>query len=232
MSLVTLLPQILLALGVGFLVANVLHGARAAAAGGGVVRRRCWCGRRASRRITAMSLGIGVVLGMLRALQGLVSAAPAVAVLRRADDVRLLRLYAAAVHAHHARAVRGWHLDRHDLRAVYRRSAGITWRETGEPTLLVIPHAKAVARRLEVPVHVPGRSAARAARQDQQPRHRDGGGTGPAPRRPRRARQRVTFVRTCTVLPVRISRDVMVLPVATDTSGDDLCRRDPRGRAI
>ena len=135
-------------------------------------------GRRASRRIYGLSLGIGVMLGLLILLKAYLalrgdrhavgdwSRSFGTQRVRRADDVRLLRLHAAAVDAHHPRALRGRHLDRHRLHALRPDWRHHLAREGSQPTLVVISRVKSVARRLEVPAAVPRRGAPPAAGQD------------------------------------------------------------------
>lgn len=145
MSLVTLLPQILLVLGVGFLVANILMG----------IELLRWRRRRAAALLVwparkppyyGMSLGIGVALGMLLLFKAWYQ-------LHFFGELMMFVYYGYMLPLS-TRITRGLYADGiwTDTSFVpYTEIGGITWRETGEPTLLVIPHAKTVARRLEVP---------------------------------------------------------------------------------
>lgn len=149
MNLVTLLPQILLALGVGFLVANVLMG---------LELLRWWRRRSTALLVWAarkppyygMSLGIGVVLGLLVLFKALYQLRPPSQLF---GEVMMFVYYGYMLPLS-TRITRGLYADGiwTDTSFVpYTEIGGITWREAEQCTLLVIPHAKTVARRLEVP---------------------------------------------------------------------------------
>jgi hypothetical protein len=154
MNLVTLLPQILLALGVGFLVANILM----------ALELLRWRRRRRTAVLVwparkppyyGLSLGIGVVLGMLLLFKALYQLRPPWQLF---GELMMFTYYGYMLPLS-TRITRGLYADGiwTDTSFVpYTEIGGITWREAGQPTLLVIPHAKTVARRLEVPARFLG----------------------------------------------------------------------------
>ena len=89
----------------------------------------------------------------------------------------------------------------------YEAIGGLTWREEPQPTLVVLPRMKRLAKLLTVPPQHYAEARRLLARQDHRPRHplhRQ----GPRPRRPRRARRRLGPPRAarpprpdCTGLP-------------------------------
>jgi hypothetical protein len=146
MTLVTLLPQILLALGVGFLVANVLVAAD-------LLR---WRRRRRTAMVVwvarkppyyGMSLGIGVVLGFLVLFKAWYQLRPP----SEFFGELMMFVYYGYMLPLSTRITRGLYADgiwTDSAFVPYTRIAGITWRGG---ILLVVPHGTAVARRLEVP---------------------------------------------------------------------------------
>jgi hypothetical protein len=154
MNLVTLLPRILLALGAGFLVANVLM----------VLELLRWRRRRSTAVLVwparkppyyGMSLGIGVVLGFLVLFKAWYQLRPP----SQFFGELMMFVYYGYMLPLSTRITRGLYADGiwTDTSFVpYTEIGGITWRESGQPTLLVIPHAKTVARRLEVPAQFLG----------------------------------------------------------------------------
>ena len=149
MSLVTLLPQILLALGVGFLIANVLSGLELLR-----WRRRkptallVWPARKPP--YYGMSLGIGVVLGFLVLFKAWYQLRPP----SQFFGELMMFVYYGYMLPLSTRIARGLYAEgiwTDSAFVPYTEIGGITWREAEQPTLLVIPHAKTVARRLEVP---------------------------------------------------------------------------------
>jgi hypothetical protein len=151
MSLVNLLPQILLALGAGFLVANVVVAAE-------LLR---WRRRKATAVLVwsarkppyyGLSLGIGVALGLLVLFKAWYQLRPP----SQFFGELMMFVYYGYMLPLSTRITRGLYADGiwTDTAFVpYTDIGGITWREA---TLLVIPHAKAVARRLEVPTRFLG----------------------------------------------------------------------------
>jgi hypothetical protein len=149
MSLVTLLPQILLALGAGFLVANLLM----------ALELFRWWRRRSTALLVwaarkppyyGMSLGIGVVLGFLVLFKAWYQLRPP----WQFFGELMMFVYYGYMLPLSTRITRGLYADGiwTDTSFVpYTEIGGITWRDSIHPTLLVIPHAKTVARRLEVP---------------------------------------------------------------------------------
>jgi hypothetical protein len=149
MNLVTLLPQILLALGVGFLVANSLVGLELLR-----WRRRrrtallVWAARKPP--YYGMSLGIGVALGILVLFKAWYQLRPP----SEFFGELMMFVYYGYMLPLSTRITRGLYEDgiwTDSAFVGYPDIGGITWRDDGQPTLLVVPHAKTVARRLEVP---------------------------------------------------------------------------------
>jgi hypothetical protein len=160
MTLVTLLPQILLALGVGFLIANIRMGVE-------LVR---WRRRRVGSVITwagkkpphyGLSLGIGMMLGLLILFKGYLA-------LRQSSTLSqwfgrfgesafgelMMFVYFGYMLPLSTRITRGLYAegiwtDNGFMR--YDQVGGIKWKEDGPATLVVISRLKAVARALEVP---------------------------------------------------------------------------------
>src|SRR5215203_58185 len=154
MSLVTLLPRILLALGVGFAVANLRQGLE-------LLR---WRRRRNSALIVwaarkppyyGLSLGIGVVLGFLVLFKAWYQLRSPMQLFGEL----MMFVYYGYMLPLSTRIARGLYADgiwTDSTFVPYTGIGGITWREADLPTLLVIPHGQAVARRLEVPTNVLG----------------------------------------------------------------------------
>ena len=149
MSLVTLLPQILLALGVGFLIANILAGLELLR-----WRRRkptallVWAARKPP--YYGMSLGIGVALGFLVLFKAWYQLRPP----SQFFGELMMFVYYGYMLPLSTRISRGFYADgiwTDSAFVAYPEIGGITWRDDGQPVLLVVPHARAVARRLEVP---------------------------------------------------------------------------------
>ncbi len=160
MTLVTLLPQILLGLGVGFLIANVRLGVELAR----WMRRRStaliiWPARKPP--LYGLSLAIGVMLGLLVLLKAYL------AWRQTRDLLPWLRLFPSYAFGElmmfvyfgymlplSTRIARGLYAEgiwTDTAFMPYDQIGGITWREGRTPTLVIISEAKARARRLEVP---------------------------------------------------------------------------------
>jgi hypothetical protein len=154
MSLVTLLPQILLMLGVGFLVANLRAGVELLR-----WRRRrptallVWPGRKPP--YFGLSLGIGVMLGLLVLFKAWVQARPP----REFFGELMMFVYYGYMLPLSTRIGRGLYADgiwTDGVFVPYDQIGGITWREGDPPTLVLISSSRALARRLEVPLRVLG----------------------------------------------------------------------------
>jgi hypothetical protein len=160
MTLVALLPQILLALGLGFLVANVRMGIELVR----WFRRRSavlvvWPGRKPP--FFGLSLGIGVALGMLILLKAWVASRQVTTLSawlpifgRSAFGELMMFVYFGYMLPLSTRITRGLYAegiwtDTTFMR--YEQVGGISWRDGENPTLLIISQGKAVARRLEIP---------------------------------------------------------------------------------
>ena len=146
MSLVTLLSQILLALGVGFLVANVLMG----------IELLRWRRRRATALLVwparkppyyGMSLGIGVALGMLLLFKAWYQ-------LHFFGELMMF-VYYAYLSPMSLTIGRGFYEDGIWADAAfipYNEVGGISWREgEHQVTLVLISRLRNLARRLNVP---------------------------------------------------------------------------------
>ncbi len=165
MTLVALLPQILLVLGLGFLIANLRVGLE-------LVR---WGRRRSSALITwparkppfyGLSLGIGMMLGLLILLKAYLA-------LRQSADLSqwfnvfgrsafgelMMFVYFGYMMPLSTRITRGLYEEGiwTDTGFMpYAQIGGIKWREGEPPTLLMISRLKALARSLEVPTRFLG----------------------------------------------------------------------------
>jgi hypothetical protein len=165
MTLVELLPQILLVLGIGFLIANLRVGLE-------LVR---WKRRRPSALITwparkpphyGLSLGIGVMLGILILFKAFLA-------LRQSDGLGhwfavfgrsafgelMMFVYFGYMLPLSTRITRGLYAEGiwTDTGFMpYAQIGGIKWREGEPPTLLMISRLKALARSLEVPTRFLG----------------------------------------------------------------------------
>jgi hypothetical protein len=160
---VPLLPQILVVLGVGFLIANLRVAAE-------LVR---WARRRSAALITwpakkpphyGLSLGIGVMLGLLILLKAYLA-------LRRSSGLEqwfavfgrsafgelMMFVYFGYMLPLSTRITRGLYADGiwTDTGFMpYDQIGGITWRDGHNPTLVIISRLKVLARRVEVPTPV------------------------------------------------------------------------------
>jgi hypothetical protein len=160
MTLVPLLPQILLLLGVGFLIANLRTGLD-------LVR---WRRRKATALLVwpakkpplyGLSLGIGVMLGALILLKAYLAlrqvttlGAWAQAFARTAFGELMMFVYFGYMLPLSTRITRGLYADgiwTDTAFMRYEQIGGITWREGKILTLVIIARAKTLARRLEVP---------------------------------------------------------------------------------
>ncbi|MGH9175847.1 MAG: hypothetical protein ACRD1H_15895 [Vicinamibacterales bacterium] len=165
MTLNALLTQILLVLGIGFLIANLRVGLE-------LVR---WGRRRSHALITwpakkppyyGLSLGIGVMLGLLILLKAYLA-------LRQANDLGqwfvvfgrtafgelMMFVYFGYMLPLSTRITRGLYAEGiwTDTGFMpYSQIGGIKWREGEPPTLLMISRLKALARSLEVPTRFLG----------------------------------------------------------------------------
>ena len=165
MSLVTLLPQILLALGVGFLIANVRLGLE-------LIR---WLSRRRTALIVwsakkppffGLSLGIGVMLGLLILLKAYLALRQTTTLGawfrvfgESAFGELMMFVYFGYMLPLSTRITRGLYADGIWTDTVflsYQQIGGITWREGPSPTLLVISRMRPLGRRLEVPTQALG----------------------------------------------------------------------------
>ncbi len=160
MTVVTLLPQILLVLGIGFLIANLRVGVE-------LVR---WMRRRKMALVTwpgpkppyyGLSLGIGVMLGLLILLKAYLALRPGTTLTnwfqvfgRSAFGELMMFVYFGYMLPLSTRITRGLYSDGiwTDTGFMpYRQIGGITWRTGEHATLVVISRLKTLARRLEVP---------------------------------------------------------------------------------
>ena len=165
MTLVALLPQILLVLGLGFLIANLRVGLE-------LVR---WGRRRSSALITwparkppfyGLSLAIGMMLGLLILLKAYLA-------LRQSADLSqwfnvfgrnafgelMMFVYFGYMMPLSTRITRGLYEEGiwTDTGFMpYAQIGGIKWREGEPPTLLMISRLKVLARSLEVPTRFLG----------------------------------------------------------------------------
>lgn len=165
MTLDTLLGQILLLFGVGFLIANVRLGLE-------LLR---WHRRRRSALLVwaapkppffAMSLGIGVMLGLLILLKAYLAlrGGPALSewFRRFITDTfgeLMMFVYFGYMLPLSTRITRGLYADGLWTDAAftpYRQIAGISWRAGEPPTLMVISRRKSLARPMTVPLPMLG----------------------------------------------------------------------------
>ena len=165
MTLDTLLGQILLLFGLGFLVANIRAG----------VELLRWGRRRRTALITwpaptppyfAMSLGIGVMLGLLvllKAYMALRGDPPMSEWFRRftsdAFGELMMFVYFGYMLPLSTRITRGLYADGiwTDTGFMpYHHVGGISWRAEEPPTLVIISRLKSLARRLSVPTAAMG----------------------------------------------------------------------------
>lgn len=161
MSLVALLPQILLVLGVGFLLANVRLAVE-------LVR---WRRRRPAALVTwaarkppfyGLSLGIGMMLGLLillkayLALRQSTGLAEWFGVFGRTTFGELMMFvyfgYMLPLSTRITRGLYGEGIWADTGFLPYEQIGGIKWRDGEPPTLVMISRLKAVARSLEVPI--------------------------------------------------------------------------------
>jgi hypothetical protein len=154
MNLVTLLPQILLALGVGFLITNLYMAFQ-------LIR---WMRRRRTALLVwsprkppfyGLSLGIGVMLGILVLFKAWYQLRP----LWGYFGELMMFVYYGYMLPFSTRITRGLYADGiwTDTRFMpYDEIGGITWREGTVPTLLIISASSPQARRLEVPTRFLG----------------------------------------------------------------------------
>ena len=150
MTLQQALAQILLLLGIGFLVANVLKGIEIA---------RWWRLRRSAVLVWpgpkppyyGLMLGIGVMLGLLVLFKAIVQLRPP----SQLFGELMMFVYYGYMLPLSTRIARGMYADGvwTDTGFIpYRQIGGISWREEGDRTVLVvISRLKMLARRLEVP---------------------------------------------------------------------------------
>lgn len=160
MTLVTLLPQILLVLGVGFLIANIRMGVE-------LVR---WRRRRVGSVITwagkkpphyGLSLGIGMMLGLLILLKAYLALARSTTLSewfsvfgQSAFGELMMFVYFGYMLPLSTRITRGLYAEGiwTDTGFMpYDQVGGIKWKEGNPATLVIISRLKAVARALEVP---------------------------------------------------------------------------------
>ena len=163
--MVALLPQILLVLGVGFLIANVRVSVELAR----------WMRRRRTALIVwpakkppyyGLSLGIGVMLGLLILLKAYLALGQATALGdwfrvfgRRAFGELMMFVYFGYMLPLSTRITRGLYADGiwTDTGFMpYHEIGGITWRDGEPPTLVIISRLATLARRLEVPLRALG----------------------------------------------------------------------------
>ena len=165
MTLIALLPQILLVLGLGFLIASLRVGWE-------LVR---WRRHRASALITwpakkppyyGLSLGIGMMLGLLILLKAYLALRQSHGLEqwfgvfgRTAFGELMMFVYFGYMLPLSTRITRGLYAEGiwTDTGFLpYSQIGGIKWREGEPPTLLMISRLKAVARGLEVPARFLG----------------------------------------------------------------------------
>jgi hypothetical protein len=160
MTLVTLLPQILLALGVGFLIANVRVALQ-------LIR---WTRRRASALVVwpapkppyyGLSLGIGVMLGALLLVKAYLAIPQAdtlsgrfTVFLRSAFGELMMFVYFGYMLPLSTRIARGLYADGIWTDSTFMgfdQIGGIAWRAGEPPTLVILARLRGFARRLQVP---------------------------------------------------------------------------------
>jgi hypothetical protein len=160
MTLQALLPQILLALGLGFLVANVRLATELVRWG----RRRrtallTWPGRRPP--FYGLSLGIGVMLGALILLKAYLALRQTTALgawfsvfARSTFGELMMFVYFGYMLPLSTRIARGLYADgiwTDSSFLPYEQIGGISWRTGAVSTLLVVSRVRAIARQLDVP---------------------------------------------------------------------------------
>jgi hypothetical protein len=160
MNLVTLLPQVLLALGVGFLIANVRLALE-------LVR---WARRRRAALVVwparkpplyGLSLTIGMMLGLLILLKAYLALRQSTTLAGwfrvfgwSAFGELMMFVYFGYMLPLSTRIARGLYEEGIWTDSVfmsYQQIGGITWREGENPTLAIIPRDRTLARRLVVP---------------------------------------------------------------------------------
>ena len=147
-ELAGVMRQILLALGVLFVIVNVRVGSQVIA----------WWRRRTRAVVVwpslkspfyAINLAIGVLLGILLFVSAYLLRPTA-----SLFGIAMMFVYYGYMLPLSTRISRGLYaagIWTDSVFVPYAEIGGITWRDDGNPTLLVIPTAKTVARRLEVP---------------------------------------------------------------------------------
>jgi hypothetical protein len=165
MTLDALLPRILLVLGVGFLIANV----RMALELVRYLRHRSlallvWPAGKPP--YYGLSLGIGVMLGLLLLLKAYLALAEANSIAgwlrafgRNAFGELMMFVYFGYMLPLSTRIARGLYADgiwTDNGFLAYQQIGGISWRDGEPPTLVIISRIKSVARRLDVPTNALG----------------------------------------------------------------------------
>lgn len=159
-TIILLLPQILLALGIGFLIANVRF----------ALELLHWARRRSTSLITwpgkkppyfGLSLGIGVMLGLLLLVKAYLASRQTKVVSewlmlfgRNAFGELMMFVYFGYMIPLSTRIGRGFYADGiwTDTGFMpYAQVGGIKWRDGETPTLVIISRLKVLARSLEVP---------------------------------------------------------------------------------
>ena len=160
MTLVTLLPQLLLVLGVGFLIANIRLAVQ-------LIR---WMRRRTTAQVVwpapkppfyGLSLGIGVMLGMLLLVKAYLAIPQAetlsgrfTAFMTSAFGELMMFVYFGYMLPLSTRIARGLYADGIWTDSVFlsfEQIGGIAWRAGEPPTLIILARLRGMARRLEVP---------------------------------------------------------------------------------
>ena len=160
MTIILLLPQILLVLGIGFLIANLRSALELLRWG----RRRStalitWQGRKPP--YFGLSLGIGVMLGILLLVKAYLASRQTKIVSewlvlfgRNAFGELMMFVYFGYMLPLSTRIGRGFYADGiwTDTGFMpYAQVGGIKWRDGEPPTLIIISRLKVLARTLEVP---------------------------------------------------------------------------------
>jgi len=143
-----LAPRLLLLFGVGFLVAN-LKVARELVAYHRRKRSALLVWPRPKPRYYSMSLLIGVILGLLLAAEILLKR-PVYSLFGEA----MMFIYYICLFPLATRIARGFYQDGvwSDTGFMpWSQISAVSWRDEGSVTLMLISHAKSIARRLEVP---------------------------------------------------------------------------------
>jgi hypothetical protein len=160
MTLVTLLPQILLVLGVGFLIANIRL----------VIQLVRWSRRRATALVVwpghkppyyGLSLGIGVMLGVLLLVKAYLAIPQAgtlsgrvMVFLRSAFGELMMFVYFGYMLPLSTRIARGLYADgiwTDTGFMAFDQIGAVAWRAGQPPTLVILSRLRGFARRLEVP---------------------------------------------------------------------------------